>query len=223
MTRKELEALGFTVKENGRIDFAKPPKGKLFVPVPTDEDDIRDSQISRDFITYHKFSATTMQVKMMVVDESEAEKAKAYVAAIKSKCKKDERKKRCRITSPKTGKKIMCPECISCYSDECPKKKGQKVYEESDVVSLDFMSEKEMYQAFPEDPAYGSVEAEMDKEIFRKKLKKDNPKLARVLQMLEEGRTRDDILEAFQKRKDQTSWFYSQTKSIEKLWQEFSK
>ena len=117
----------------------------------------------------------------------------------------------------------MCPESISCYSPECPKKKGMKVDEESDVVSLDYMSEKEMYRIFPADPAYGSVEKDMDKEIFRKKLEKENIKLYKFLKMLEEGKNRDYILAEFDKRQDQNSWFYSQVDQITKLWKEFYK
>ena len=35
MARKELENWGFTVKDDGKIDFNNPPKGKAFIPIPT--------------------------------------------------------------------------------------------------------------------------------------------------------------------------------------------
>lgn len=223
MTRKELETLGFTVKENGRIDFDKPPVGKQFVPVPTDEDDIKESQVDRDFVTFHKFSATTMKVKMVLVDESEADKAKAYVAAIKAKCKKEERKKRCRIVSPKTGRKIMCPETFSCYRDDCPKKRGIGIFEEPEVILFSDLTEAEMMRGTGDDPIFDVVATKIDRDIFKKKIRKEHPGLARIIQMIEEGYQRDDIMKEFHKEKKQTSWYYSQMDQINRLWEEFYK
>ena len=120
MTRRQLEELGFTVKANGRIDFNKPPKGKIFVPVPTDEEDIRDRNIDRSFVVHNRFSATKVPCIMELADESEAECVKAYIADMKAECRKKEREARCRLISPRSGREIMCPESVSCYSEDCP-------------------------------------------------------------------------------------------------------
>ena len=117
----------FSIKANGRIDFEKPPKGKIFVPVPTDEEDIRLRGIDRRFVTRHKFSATTMQVVMELVDVADETGANAFVSAVKRECKNEERDSRCQIKSPKTGAWICCPDCISCYGED--RKKKQDVTE----------------------------------------------------------------------------------------------
>ena len=43
MAQTELEKLGITVKKNGKIDFDKPPKGKIYVPFLTSEEDMSTS------------------------------------------------------------------------------------------------------------------------------------------------------------------------------------
>ena len=103
MTRKELEKLGFTVKDDGKIDFNNPPEGKMFVPIPTSEEDIKLRKIDRRFVTMHRFSATTTLAVMELIDEEEADKAKAYTAEIKCEYKREERKRRCKIISTITG------------------------------------------------------------------------------------------------------------------------
>ena len=114
----------FSIKANGRIDFEKPPKGKIFVPVPTDEEDIRLRGIDRSFVTFHKYSGTTMRVVMELVDQEDEAGAKAFVSAVKRECKNAKRDSRCKIKSPKTGAWICCPDCISCYGEDCPIQQG---------------------------------------------------------------------------------------------------
>ena len=140
MAKSKFENPGFNVKPNGKIDFDNPPEGKMFIPVPTNEEDIRLREIDRRFVTMHRFSATTMLVVMELVDADEHESARDYIAAMKAECKERERKKRCKIESPKTGKEICCPESISCYSDECPMRRGMQVRTDT-FPSLDDMAE----------------------------------------------------------------------------------
>ena len=82
MAQSKPEKLGFKVKPNGRIDFDNPPEGKRFIPVPTNEEDIELRGIDRRFVTKHRFSATTMQVVMELVDEDEYESARGYIAGL---------------------------------------------------------------------------------------------------------------------------------------------
>ena len=96
MAQSKLEKLGFKVKPNGRIDFDNPPEGKRFIPVPTNEEDIRLRGIDRRFVTMHTFSATTMLVVMELVDEDEYESAREYIAGVKAECREKERRNRCR-------------------------------------------------------------------------------------------------------------------------------
>ena len=116
---QELEDLGYTIITNKagqkRINYNEPPEGKVFVPVETNEDDIELRNVDRRFVTEHKFSATRKPVVMEVMDKDEAEAAKAYIAAEKNACKREERANRCRIINPKTRRKIMCPESNRCY------------------------------------------------------------------------------------------------------------
>ena len=72
-----------TCKSNDRIDFSKPPVGKVYVPIETNEEDIQLSGIDRKYVTRHTYSATTKTVKMVLVDEEYADCGKSYVASIK--------------------------------------------------------------------------------------------------------------------------------------------
>ena len=118
MARKELENLGFTIKDNGKVDFKNPPNGKKFVPIPTDEEDIKLRGIDRRFVTMHRFSATPVLVVMELIDDEENAGTKAYLTAKNTEYKEYERENRCTIRSPRTGREIRCPESISCYSNE---------------------------------------------------------------------------------------------------------
>lgn len=221
MARTKLENLGFTVKENGRIDFDKPPKGKIFVPVPTSEEDIRDREIDRSFVAWHTFSATTMLCVMELVDDSEAEKAKAYVAGIKADCKKEERERRCRIINPKTGRKIMCPESISCYSDECPKKKGLQVWTNA-MASLDGLAETVRDSVYDEDPVANGAISGCMWESFKKRLREENEDLVRIIEWDETGFTGKEILRKLNRKETDTSWYAYQWKRIRKRWEEYN-
>jgi hypothetical protein len=65
-----------------------------------------------------------MRVVMELVDQEDEAGAKAFVSAVKRECKNAERDSRCKIKSPKTGAWISCPDCISCYGEDCPIQQG---------------------------------------------------------------------------------------------------
>lgn len=220
MTRKELEELGFTVKENGRIDFGKPPKGKMFMPVPTDEDDIRMRGIDRRFVTMHRFSATTMQVVMELVDEESYERARDFIAGVKAECKEKERRNRCKIISPKTGKEISCPECISCYSDECPVRRGMEVRTDK-FSSLDDMAELVKSSVCTLDPTADEAVANADWNRFKEKLRSEEPVLVKIIEWDEYGYDRDEILVKLDRKKSEKSWYYYQWKRIRDRWEKY--
>lgn len=221
MTQTKLEKLGFTIKANGRIDFSNPPEGKRFVPVPTDEEDIKLRGIDRRFVTkYNKFSGTSMLVVMELIDEKEYESARAYIAEIKAECKKRERKNRCRIRSPKTGKEICCPECISCYSDECPLKKGMVTSTDRDA-SLDDMAETVRSSICSMDPTAEEAVCNADWGHFKEKLRGEEPVLADIIEWNEYGYNREEILKKLGKRESEKSWYYYQWKRIRDRWEKY--
>ena len=84
-------------------------------------------------------------------DEEEAEKAKAYTAEIKCEYKREERKRRCKIISTITGQVRLCPDCISCYGDECPKKHGM-VVEEGGPAPFEELAEFVKSSVYTDDP-----------------------------------------------------------------------
>lgn len=220
MAKNNFEKLGYTVRDNGRIDFSCPPKGKKFVPVPTDEEDIRRRGVDRGFVTWHRFSGTTKLVIMETIDEAETVGAEAYVAMEKAECKKEERKKRCTIKSPKTGKEIACPDSISCYSDLCPKKLGAVVYEDGDV-SYEDIAETVKSSVVTEDPTADEAITNVMWEGFRDQLRTEVPVLADIIEWDEFGYTRDEIMRKLNKDVGKTSWYYSQWDRIKDRWRKY--
>ena len=217
MGKSNLEELGYTVKENGRVDFSRPPKGRRFVPVPTSEEDIRCRGVDRRFVTRHRFSGTGKLVVMETVDEAEAAGADAYVAMEKADCKKEERKSRCTVVSPKTGKEIACPDCISCYGDKCPKKLGTVVYEDGDI-SYENVAETVKSSVATDDPTADAAVTNVMWESFREKLRREIPVLADIIEWDEFGYTRNEIMKKLHKDIRKTSWYYSQWDRIRKRW-----
>lgn len=219
MTKKKIGNQEYSVKENGKIDFERPPKGKVFVPVPTDEEDIRRRGIDRRFVTRHKFSATTLMVVMELVDEEYADKVKAYIAAVKCDCKREERKVRCRIQSPKTGKMISCPDSISCYSGKCPKEQGIQV-EEGRPISLDIDGMEETVKScvYTNDPTADEAITNCMWDSFVEKLNKENHILAFIAEADAKGYGAIEILNMLGKTETEKSWFYRQKEKIRNRW-----
>ena len=227
LTWEELETLGFKVikdKKTGkkRIDFDAPPAGKAFVPLRTDEEDIKRRGLDRRFVTRHRFSATTKTVLMEVIEEAEADVADAYVSDLKAMYKDKERKGRCKIRSPKTGKEIYCPESISCYSDDCPMKKGMKV-EKDTPASLEDMSETVKSSIHSIDPTADAAITNVMWDCFKKELRKETSVLADIIEWDEYGFNRDEILQKLQRKVTDKSWYYYQWQRIRTRWTEYNK
>lgn len=220
MTRRQLTELGFTVKENGRIDFKKPPMGKIFVPLPTDEEDIRNRHIDRSFIVNNRFSATKVPCIMELADESEKEGAKAYIADMKAEFKKKERDVRCRLISPRSEREIMCPESISCYSENCPKKMGVQVWTNT-PASLEDMAETVKNSVYDNDPTANEAIINVMWEKFKERLYVEKAEWVMILEMDECGYSTGEILKALNRKKTDTSWYSYQWKAIRKNWSDF--
>lgn len=220
MTRRELEALGFTVKKNGRIDFKEPPKGKIFVPIPTNEEDIRNRHIDRSFIVNNRFSATKVPCIMELADETEAEGAKAYVADLKAEYKKQERGARCRLISPRSGREIMCPESISCYNGDCPKKLGAQVWTII-PASLEDMAETIKNSVYDDDPTANEAMVNVMWKQFKQELYVEKPDWVKILELDEYGYSTVEILEMLNRKRSDTSWYSNQWKAIRKRWTEY--
>ena len=207
-----------TCKSNGRIDFSKPPVGKVYVPIETNEEDIQLSGIDRKYVTRHTYSATTKTVKMVLVDEEYANCGKSYVASIKGDCKKKERRERCRIVSPKTGREIACP--YSCYSEECPRKLGLKV-KSGREDSIEQMIEEINFevQSPGSDPTSDAAITGVMRDQFKSLLRKEDPVLATIFEMNDYGYNSDEIMEHLNMA---SSTFYYQLKRIRNRWKKFN-
>lgn len=200
-----------------KIDFNNPPKGKVYIPIPTDEEDIRRSGIDRKYVVRRKFSATTILCKMVLIDEEAAPIGESYIADIKADCQKEERKGRCKITSPKTGKEIYCP--YSCYSDECPMKKRQNVKTDNEL-SVEDLQENEGFDALGGfDFTSNTALEHLMKEEFIRILKKADPVLAEVFTMHDYGYEADEIREMLHMEK---STYYYQWKRIRDRWKQYN-
>lgn len=214
MTNKNV-----TYKPNGRIDFSAPPAGKVYVPIETNLEDIQLTSIDRKYVTRHKYGATSKQVKMVLIDESQASNAKSYVNAVKAEYREKENLERCRITSPKTGKEIMCR--FSCYSEECPKKLGLKV-KSGKADSVEDLMEKIQFeiQSPGYDPTADAAISRVMRDEFKTLLQKEDPVLATIFEMNNIGYSKDEIMEHFHMS---TSTFYYQLKRIRNRWRNSNK
>ncbi len=218
MAQTNIGGIEYTVKDSGKIDFSKPPAGKRFVPIPVSEEYIRDRGIDRRFVTQHRFSATRMLVVMELVDEEDSKAADAYIADIKAECQKEERKNRCKIKSPRTGREICCPQSISCFSDDCPMKQGAAAGPDR-TECLDDMAEIVKSIRSVEDEAVTKIMWEK----FKAMLRRDTPVLASIVEMDEYGYSASEIMERLGEGRKETSWYYYQWKRIRNRWREFNK
>ena len=219
MARKELENLGFTVKDDGKIDFNNPPEGKTFIPIPTDEEDIKLRKIDRRFVTMHRFSATKTLAVMELIDEEEADKAKAYTAEIKCEYKREERKRRCKIISTITGQVRFCPDCISCYGDECPKKHGL-VMEEGGPALFEELAEIVKSSVYTDDPTADEAVVNVMWDRFKRKLCSEKAVLAELVELNEQGYEAAEIMA---KLRGSKTWYYDSWKIIHERWKVYYK
>lgn len=224
LTWEQLVKEGFTVIKdkngNKRVDFKKPPRGKKFAPLPTNEADIRTRDLDTRFVTKnHRFSATKVTVFMDLVDEDkDGAGVDNYIAYEKVKAKQEERKNRCRYINPETGNETYCQDCISCYSDKCPKKQGIEVFK-YEYLCLDNMSEILKVEGSMEDNVIGKMEWE----TFKKELRDYIPMLADIVEWDEIGYKSDEIILKCGKQKKDTSWYGYQWKRIANRYREFKK
>lgn len=209
----------FSIKANGRIDFEKPPKGKIFVPVPTNEEDIRLRGVDRRFVTFHKYSGTTMRVVMELVDQEDEAGAKAFVSEVKRECKNAERDSRCKIKSPKTGAWICCPDCISCYGEDCPKQQGMAV-EEGGLVSFEDLAETVKSSAYNVDPTADEAIVNVMWDEFKRKLSDEEESFVKLIELNEQGFVAKEIMQMLGKSK---TWYYDSWKMIHKRWIDYNK
>lgn len=205
-------------KAESKIDFNNPPKGKVYVPVPTNEEDIRLCGVERKYIVDRKFSATTLLCKMVLIDETDVPASDFCTASIKAECKKAERKERCKIRSPKTGRMIYCPESISCYSKACPLRKHEQVDTDSDK-SIEELFENSGFEIGGIDYTSSTALANLEREEFTDILKKADPVLADIFVMRYYGYEPEQIMEKHQMAK---STYYYQLKRIRDRWEEYN-
>ena len=219
MARKELANAGLTVKDDGRIDFNRPPEGKIFVPIPTDEEDIELREIDRRFVVIHRFSATTMLVVLELIDEEVADIAKAYIEDIKCECKREERKKRCKIISTVTGQERYCPDYISCYGNECPKKYCMAV-EDGGPVPYEELAECVKSSVHTNDPTADEAVVNVMWESFKKKLSSEEEQFVKLVELKEQGYEANEVIEQLGKSK---TWYYDSWKEIYRRWVKYNK
>ena len=222
MTRTNLTELGITVKEDGRIDFSKPPKGKRFMAIPVEKEDLELMDVDRRFVVMHKFSATKKLAVMELIDENDAAAVDEFITNIKTECKQEERKSRCKICSPKTGRVIYCPESIKCNSEDCPRRLGVQAEAEWQV-DFDEMEEKIKESVYMTDPTADAAMTNLMWSSFQEKLRKEEPQLADILSWNAYGYTRDEILLKLKRKVTDKSWYYYQWSRIRKLWEEYNR
>ena len=168
----------------------------------------------------HRFSATPVLVVMELIDDEENAGTKAYLTAKNTEYKEYERKNRCTIRSPRTGREIRCPESISCYSNECPMKMGLEVKTDRDA-SLEDMAETVKSSVCAMDPTADEAINNVEWSRFKEVLRGEEPVLADIIEGDEYGLSRDEILAKLNRKKSEKSWYYYQWKRIRDRWEKY--
>ena len=116
-----------------QIDFNHPPDGYRYVPVMIESGMIQEWGLDPGFITTRYIGNRNHLVYMQLWTDEEA---KWYIQDLKNEQHWEDRSGRCVITSPKTGKPILCPEERSCTG--CPFNGAMK-QEQGSTLSLEQM------------------------------------------------------------------------------------
>ena len=195
--------------ENRKVDFSKAPEGFRYAPMVVTKDVVREWNLDRDYVTYHRIGSRLHLCYMTLIPE---EMYHSYMADMKAEDKRLERENRCLITSPKTGRLIMCPEYNKCC--DC-KLAGDLKMQKNRSLSLDEMFENNIYEeaATSKDPAE-EVMASITEESLLQELDSIDPKLGNIL------RLRLNVLEPkaiMDKLNIKRSTFYDDMKRIAKV------
>ena len=157
---------------------------------------------------------------MVLVDEADAPAANAYIQDIKAECKRDERKRRCIIESPKTGKRIRCPEANKCGTKSCPHKDRDTMEDVETAAPLSYEKwiEDDGYELEGDGDIAKSVISDITVEMFMQMLARKNPALEQMTRMLMDGADTEKVMAALGIKK---SRFYEMRKAVQKLHKEY--
>ena len=181
--------------QDNRVDFSNPPEGYLYCMIPIDEEFLElEPDLDPDYITVRFIGSRRQLVYMQLWTEREA---KEYNQSYKNEIHAEERRRRCMVTSPKTGKLIRCPDDRSCIG--CPFNDAMK-QERASCLSLD-----QMQEAGIETEAHGNVEDEvigkdLELEILAE-LSSTNRKLVEIFERMTDGKKPAEISEELGIRK----------------------
>ncbi|MBQ9030105.1 MAG: hypothetical protein IJ106_01450 [Parasporobacterium sp.] len=154
------------LKENGKINFSAPPEGYRYTAMPIDEKTIRDWALDPMFVTKHRIGTKEMLCYMELVETKASFKIEQ---PYKSQNTKENRRRRCRIISEKTGREIMCPygkdhTCIGCENA------GKFDTRNSVPLSLDALFLSEDGAETFDVPAPDNTEAEVEEALTRERV-----------------------------------------------------
>ena len=128
------------LRENGRINFAAPPKGYQYAAMVITKEQIKEWHLDPMFVTMHMFG-TKRKLCYMVLTSSAIKHCVEQPE--KNEDTRARRYKRCQIFNAKTGNWIMCPYDGQHKCSECPVKAEDK-HEIVRAISLDaFLASKD--------------------------------------------------------------------------------
>ena len=194
---------------NSKVNFNNAPEGFRYAPMIVTKDVVKEWDLDRDYVTYHRIGSRLHLCYMTLIPE---EMYHSYMADMKAEDKRLERENRCLITSPKTGRPIMCPECNKCC--ECDRA-GDLTMQKNKAMSLDEMFENNICEdaAVSRDSAE-DVMATITEEAILQELDAIDQKLGNILRLRLEGLEPKAIMAKLSIKR---STFYDDMKRIAKI------
>ncbi|MEE0940332.1 MAG: hypothetical protein U0L31_00190 [Bifidobacteriaceae bacterium] len=196
---------GFTpvLKSNGTVDFDQAPAGYAFRAMPVETwDNVRWMNLDPRFVTKHLLGSKNVLCYMELTELSIGNPEQVY----KSECNKEQRQRRCRIISEKTGQEIMCPYDAEHRCETCQRKeKDQKTSESITFSALSHIDDDGEEVEF-DAPADTNIEVDINIKISREMVFSEleqldalwskngkQPKHVRIYKMWCDGYTATDI------------------------------
>ena len=207
MTNHDYNHLATINPATGKADVSIAPKGLAWAATPVTRDYVKEAGLDERFVMLHKFNSRLTLCYMVLCKENLSH---WYENDQKQEEKKEDRLKRCPITSEKTGKTIHCPDKKSCYG--CP-------YAVMDVgtsapISYDRMLEEDGFDVAVHDTTSDTATTTMAIEQMMSELSDIKEQLPTILKLRTQGLTPKEIGKVLGIKKTK---LYDSLNTIEKI------
>lgn len=123
------------------------------------------------------------------------------------------------ILNEKTGQLRYCPDCLSCYGEDCPKKHGLAVEEDS-LTSYEELVDAIKYSAYSQDPTADEAIINVMWDDFKTELSTEKEPFLTLIELNEQGYAPQEIMDRLGRSK---IWYYRSWKMIRSRWINYNK